>query len=73
MKRTEKTIKTYENVALKIFPAIIIVAGITVAFSSSPNTRASCIAIIAFFIVFLALDNQALKRMKVYQQELERA
>jgi len=71
IERTAQTIKTYENVALKVFPAIIAVAALVSVFISSPIVRAICMAIIAFLIVLVLLDSQALKRIKTYNQQLE--
>lgn len=71
IERTSQTIKTYENVALKVFPAIILLAGIIAIFVSTPIWRAICIAIIAFLAVLVLLDSQALKRMKTFNQQLE--
>ncbi len=69
--RTEKTIKTYKNVALKVFPAIIVIAVLLSIFISKPTVRAISIAIIAFLSVLVLLDSQALKRMKTYHYQLE--
>lgn len=73
IERTTQTIKTYENIALKVFPAIIIVAVLLSIFISTPIIRAICIAIIAFLSVLVVLDSQALKRTKTYHQQLELA
>lgn len=70
---TSKTIKTYENIALKVFPAIIVVAAVVVFLVSSPMIRAIGIGLIAFLSVLVLLDSQALKRMKDYHQQLELA
>ena len=69
--RTEKTMKTYENVALKVFPAIIVIALLLSIFISNPTVRAICIGIIVFLSVLVLLDSQALKRMKTYHNQLE--
>lgn len=69
--RTAQTIKSYENVALKVFPAVILLATLVAMFISTPVVRAICIAIIAFLSVLVLLDSQALKRIKTYHQELE--
>lgn len=71
--RTASTINTYENVALKVFPAIIFVAALVAVFISNPTVRAISIAIAAFLIVLVILDSQALKRTKAYHQQLELA
>lgn len=71
--RTESTMKTYKNVALKVFPAIIILAILISFFISNPTVKAICIAIIAFLSVLVILDSQALKRIKTYHQKLELA
>ncbi len=73
IERTAQTIKTYENIALKVFPAIIVVAALLSAFISNPIIRAICIAIIAFLSVLVILDSQALKRIKTFHQQLELA
>lgn len=71
LERTESTIKTYQNVALKVFPAIMLIAAVIAFFVASPLLRAICIAVFAFLFVLVLLDSQALKRMKVYQNHLE--
>lgn len=71
MERTGSTIKTYENVALKVFPAIIILAAMVSFFVPNPLVRAISIAIIAFLLVLVLLDSQALKRIKTYHHQLE--
>ncbi len=70
IERTGQTIKTYENVALKVFPAIILVAILVCIFISNPVVRAISIAIIAFLSVLILLDSQALKRTQTYHQHL---
>lgn len=67
---TAKTIKTYQNVALKVFPVIILIATLIALFISLPIVRAICIGVIAFLGVLVILDSQALKRMKTYHQHL---
>jgi len=71
IERTAQTMKTYENIALKVFPAIIVIAALLSIFISTPIIRAICIAIIAFLSVLVILDSQALKRIKTYHQQLE--
>lgn len=71
IERTENTAHTYERVALKVFPAIVIVAALICFFISNPIVRAISIAIIAFLLVLVVLDSQALKRIKIYHQKLE--
>ena len=68
---TAKTMKTYENVALKVFPAIIFIAVLISIFVDTPMVRAISIAVIAFLAVLVLLDSQALKRMKIYHEQLE--
>jgi len=69
--RTASTIKTYETIALKVFPVIILVAALVSWFISNPIVRAISIAIIAFLFVLVLLDSQALKRIKAYHQQLK--
>ncbi len=69
--RTAQTMSTYQNVALKVFPGIIIVAALLSIFVSNVTVRAIGIAIIAFFLVLVVLDSQALKRIKKYHEKLE--
>ncbi len=71
--RTEQTMKTYRNVALKVFSAIIIIAVLAAVFISHPTVRAICISIVAFFTVLVLLDSFALKRMETYNKELQAA
>jgi len=69
--RTEGLISTYEKVALKFFPAIILLALIVLFLIPKPMVKAICIAIIAFLLVLVLLDSQALKRVKTYHNQLE--
>lgn len=69
--RTATTIKTYENVALKVFPAIVVLAILLAIIISNPIVRAISIAVAAFLSVLILLDSQALKRIKTYHQQLE--
>lgn len=71
LERTAQTMKTYENVALKVFPLVAVVSGLIAVFVSTPTVRAICIAVVAFLSVLILLDSQALKRIKVYHQHLE--
>jgi len=71
LERTEKTMNTYKNVALKVFPAIVLVAALVVVFTANPIVRAISIGVIAFLSVLILLDSQALKRMKTYHQKLK--
>lgn len=71
IERTEQTMKTYQNIALKVFPAIILVALLVSFIVPNPMVRAICIGIIAFLFVLVLLDSQALKRIKTYHQKLE--
>lgn len=73
MARTTSTMKTYENVALKVFPLVILVAALLAVFMSNPTFKAICIGIIAFLAVLVLLDSQALKRIKSYHYQLELA
>jgi len=68
--RTEKTIASYENVAFKVFPAIIVVAVLLIIFMDSPVWRATNSTIIAFFAVLILLDSKAHTRIKAYHQQL---
>lgn len=69
--RAEKTIKSYENVALKFFPLVLVVAILLYIVISSTLIKAICIGIIVFLSAIILLDSQALKRMKTYYQELK--
>lgn len=71
MTRTAGTIKSYENVALKVFPAIILVAALVYFFVSNHTVKAISIGIIAFLLVLVLLDSQALKRVRVYHDHLK--
>jgi len=71
LERTEKTIGTYKNVALKVFPAFVLVAILLLVFVSKPLVKAISIGVIAFFAVLILQDSQALRRMKTYHQQLE--
>lgn len=73
IERTESTMKTYENVALKVFPLLILLAALVAFFVPSIRIRSICIGIIAFFVVLVLLDSQALKRMKIYHTHLKSA
>lgn len=69
--RTKSTMKSYENIALKVFPAIIIIMVIVFILISNPMIRAFSVSIIAFLFVLVLLDSQALKRIKTYHHQLE--
>lgn len=69
--KTESTIRTYENVALKIFPGIILVALLIIVFVAHIKVRAICIAIMVFLLTLVLLDSRALKRIKTYHKQLE--
>lgn len=71
--KAENTMKTYKNVALKVFPAIIVISLFIFLFTANPTVKAICIAVIAFLSVLVVLDSQALKRMETYHQKLELA
>ncbi len=69
--RTKRTIKSYENIAFKVFPAIIVVAALLIFFIDSPFWRAVNIAVIGFFAVLILLDSRAHGRTKVYHEQLK--
>lgn len=71
IERTKKTMSTYKNVALKVFPAIVVLAFCVSILISNPLVRAISNAVIAFLVVLIVLDSQALNRMKTYNQKLE--
>lgn len=70
IERTQKTIKSYEKVALRVFPGIILIAAMIYFSVQTPITKAICVGIIAFLFVIVLLDSQALKRMRTYHQKL---
>lgn len=72
IERTEKTMSTYENVAFKVFPAIIILAALIFIFVQSFNWRAISIAVMAFFLILVIMDSLAHNRLKVYHEHLEK-
>ena len=71
IERTERTVKSYENVAFKVFPGIIAVAVLLIFFIESPFWRGINMAVIAFFAVTIFLDSKAHKRTKVYHEQLK--
>lgn len=71
IQRVESTKKTYENVAMKVFPAIIVVAVFVFFLVSNSTLRSISLAIIAFLVVLVLLDSQALKRIMVYHDKLK--
>lgn len=68
--RAEKTMSSYQNVAFKVFPAIIVLATLLVIFVDSSMWRAISITTIALMVVIIFLDYNAHARMKVYHQQL---
>jgi len=68
--RTEKTIKSYQNVALKVFPAIIAVAALLLIFIDKPIWRAISITVIAWMLVVIWVDSNAKARIEAYHQQL---
>ncbi|MEL6721027.1 MAG: hypothetical protein AAFO82_00415 [Bacteroidota bacterium] len=71
IERTEKTIDSYENVAFKVFPAIIVLAVLLLIFIDRPIWRAINIVIIGFFVVTILLDSKAHSSIKVYREQLK--
>ena len=69
--KTEKIMNSYENIAFKIFPAIIAVAAFLIISTDKAILRAICITIIAFLTVLLVLDVNANARIKNYHKELK--
>ncbi len=70
LERTEKTMGTYRNVALKVFPGFILLAMLLFFLVASPLVKGICVAVVAFFAPLVLLDSQALKRMQVYHAAL---
>lgn len=70
IQRTEKTIGDYENIALKVFPAVIILAALLVIFVSAPIWKAIGITAIALLTVVMLIDSNALARIKTYHHHL---
>lgn len=68
--RTEQTMNTYENVAFKVFPAIIALAALLFVFVERPIWRAIFVTIIAFLLVLIWMDSSAHERMKAYHEQL---
>jgi len=46
-------------------------AALVALFINNIRIRSICIALIAFFVVLVLLDSQALKRMKTYHSKLK--
>lgn len=68
--RTKKTIGEYQNVALKVFPAIIAVAALLMVFVDKPIWRAICITVIALMVCMVWIDMNAKARIEAYHQQL---
>lgn len=71
--RTERTMKSYQNIAFKVFPVIIFISFILAFLWNDPTWRASSISIMVFFLVVVMLDFKANKRVTVYHQQLKLA
>lgn len=69
--QTEKTMGEYKNIAFKIFPVIIILSALFIIFIDKPIWRAISITIIAFMVVLLLIDSNALTRIEAYHKELK--
>ncbi|WP_299627168.1 hypothetical protein [uncultured Tenacibaculum sp.] len=69
--KTEKIMNSYENIAFKIFPAIIAIAALLIISTDKAIWRAICITVIAFLTVLLVLDINANARIKNYHKELK--
>lgn len=61
---------TYQNVAMKVFPGIIAVAALLLIFIERPTWRAILITVIAFFLVMVWIDSNALARISKYHEKL---
>ncbi len=70
IERTERTISSYQKVALKVFPLFIVAAGLIIVLTDKPLWRAISIATIAMFLVIILIDSNALARMEHYHKQL---
>lgn len=70
LERSQKTIDSYDNVAFKVFPIIVLIACLLVIFFSHPLLRAICITIMAFMVILFIIDSNANARMKIYKSQL---
>lgn len=68
--RTEKTMKEYEHIALKVFPAVIALISLLLIFINTPIWRAIGITIIALLLVMVIIDLNANARIKTYHKQL---
>lgn len=68
--RTEKAISSYRNTALKVFPVIIAIAALSIVFVEKPIWRAISITVIAFLLIILYIDSNALVRVEKYNKHL---
>ncbi|NJB87825.1 putative membrane channel-forming protein YqfA (hemolysin III family) [Lewinella marina] len=71
--RTERTLKEYQLVVLKVIPLIIVVAALLIVFLDQPNWRAISITCIAMMAVILLIDTNAHARIEAYHGQLEMA
>ena len=71
--RTENTMNSYQNIAFKVFPMIIAIAALLIIFIDKPIWRGICITVIAFMVIILFIDSNALTRIETYNKELKLA
>lgn len=71
--RTEKTMKEYQNIALKIFPVIIAVAALLIVFVHAPLWRAISISMISMLVIIILVDINANARITKYHKQLKSA
>lgn len=71
IKRTEKTMGTYQLMVFKVFPAIAIAACLLMIFVSSPIWRGISITLVALFGVIFMVDSNANARLQNYHSHLK--
>jgi len=70
LKRTEATLKEYQNIVFKAIPLIIVICALVIVFINKPIWRASMITSIAILVVILLIDGTAHARVDAYNQQL---
>jgi len=70
LERAEKTVKEFDNVVLKVIPAIVAVCALLIIFVDKPVWRAACIATIGMLVIIMAVDINSSARMKEYHKAL---
>ncbi|GAB5419328.1 MAG: hypothetical protein Crog4KO_27570 [Crocinitomicaceae bacterium] len=67
----EKTMKEYQNIALKVFPGLIVAGALLIVFVHSPLWKAISITLISMLVIIILVDINANARITEYHKQLK--